>query len=62
MKKPLYSIVIPSSGRILELKAALDSLQKQTLSDFEVIVVEYREKEKTEQQKKKKRRGETKVG
>jgi len=38
MKKPKYSIIIPTMGRIQDLKNCIDSFKKQTLKNFEIIV------------------------
>jgi len=38
MKRPFFSIVVPTYNRATELKFALYSLLRQTFSDFEVVV------------------------
>ena len=39
-KNPLISIIIPTYNRSKDLKLCLDSLMKQTFTDFEIVVVD----------------------
>ena len=40
MKKPKYSIIIPVYNRPKEVEELLESLTKQTVTNFEVVLVE----------------------
>ena len=55
MQQPLFSIIIPAYNRPDEVQELLESLEKQTVKNFEVIIVEVGSvekcKEKTERYK-----------
>lgn len=38
--KPLISIIVPTYNRCMDLKRCLDSLMRQTVKDFEIIVID----------------------
>ena len=38
-----YSLIIPTLGRTIQIKALLDSLKKSSYKDFEIIIVDQNE-------------------
>ena len=40
VNKPEVSVIIPTYNRIKELKNAIESVQKQTFKNFEIIIVD----------------------